>query len=129
MSTLTALGTLAATTNKSSGGSPLSFLFPLLLVGAFYFLLIRPQRNRAKQSQQMRQELAPGVEVLTTFGLYATVIAVEDSAVVLEVAPGVHSRYSPQVVSKVLTPAEPAPDAPAEPVVPEPTPAEPSAEA
>lgn len=101
---LSALAPLAKTATKSSGSSYTGFIFILLLIAVFYFLVIRPQRQRQKAMLETRRNLEPGVEVLTTFGLYASVVEVEDDAIVLEVAPGVRSRYSPQVVARVISP-------------------------
>ncbi len=91
--------------SKNGGGSALSFVIPIIiLIALFYFLLIRPQRKRSQQMQNVRSNLVPGVEVMTTFGLYATVVEVRDNEVVLEVAPGVHSRFASAAVGKVITP-------------------------
>ncbi len=105
--------------SKSSGGSSLTLLiFPLILV-AGYMLLVRPQRNRQRQMVDMRNKIEPGVEVVTTAGLIATVVATDDETVTLEIAPGVHSRFLRQAVVRVVVdepvepepPVEPAPDA------------------
>lgn len=88
-----------------SGGNALANLLPLLLiVAAFFFLLIRPQRARAKQMQQVLASLAPGVDVMTTSGMFATVTAVDDEAVTLELAPGVHVRFLRGAIAKVVSP-------------------------
>jgi preprotein translocase subunit YajC len=42
----------------------------LLLVVAFYFLLIRPQKNRQKKHAAMVSAVAPGTEVMTTAGIF-----------------------------------------------------------
>jgi preprotein translocase subunit YajC len=76
--------------------------FALILV-AFYLLILRPQRARARMAQQMKARLAPGVDVLTTSGIHATVSAVEDDVVVLEVAPGVNVRFASAAIGRVLT--------------------------
>ena len=47
--------------------------FALILV-AFYFLILRPQRARAKQAEQLQAKLAPGAEIMTTSGIFATVL-------------------------------------------------------
>jgi preprotein translocase subunit YajC len=115
---LTAGQLLAAGSKKTdksgSGGSSLSFIIPIIiLIALFYFLLIRPQRKRTQQMQQVRSNLVPGVEVMTTFGLYATVVEVRDNEVVLEVAPGVRSRFASAAVGKVITPEDGSGAAPA----------------
>ena len=85
---------------------------PLLLIGAvFYLLILRPSQARAKAAQRVQAELAPGVEVLTTAGLYATVAEVRDDSVLLEVAPGVTSRYARAAVARVIPPPAPEEDA------------------
>ncbi|GAA0317668.1 preprotein translocase subunit YajC [Actinoallomurus spadix] len=97
---LTALTHVAA---AKSGGNPLMSLLPLILiVVVFYFLLIRPQRRRQQQQAQLQNQIVPGQRVMTTAGLLATVAAVEDDAIVLEIAPGVEARFVKQAVSQVL---------------------------
>ena len=61
----------------------------MLILVAFYLLIIRPQRARAKAAQQLQDSLAPGVEVMTTAGLYGTLTEIRDDSVLLEVSPGV----------------------------------------
>ncbi|HLZ38066.1 MAG TPA: preprotein translocase subunit YajC [Mycobacteriales bacterium] len=81
----------------------LTTLLPLILLAAvFYLLILRPQRVRQRQLAQTQSALAPGARVMTTGGLYATVSAVEDDAVLLEVAPGVVCRYVKPAVARVL---------------------------
>jgi preprotein translocase subunit YajC len=80
-----------------------SALLPFVIILlAFYLLLIRPARTRARQQQQLQSSLAVGQEVMTTSGLYATVVAVEDDAVLLEASPGTHTRWAKQAVARVL---------------------------
>ena len=65
----------------------------VVLFGLLYFVMIRPQRNRQRQAQQMQNTVRPGQRVRTTAGMYATVVDADDQDVVLEVAPGVHMRF------------------------------------
>ncbi|GAA3833229.1 preprotein translocase subunit YajC [Sphaerisporangium flaviroseum] len=83
-----------------------SFVPLILLVVVFYFLLIRPQRKRQQEQAQMQSSLTPGSRVMTTTGLFATVAAVEDDDVVLEIAPGVQTRWIKAAIGRVLTPVE-----------------------
>jgi preprotein translocase subunit YajC len=95
---LTALTQLAA--QKSN---PLVTLLPVILIGVvFYFLLFRPQRRRQQQQQQMQRQIQPGQRVMTTAGMLADVVAVEDDAVVLEIAPGVEVRFVKAAIGQVL---------------------------
>ena len=74
----------------------------LVLIGAFYFILIRPQRNRQKEMKSLLSRLAPGQQVMTTAGLFATVTSIDGDHVMLEIAPGVHVRYMAAAVAKVV---------------------------
>jgi preprotein translocase subunit YajC len=76
-----------------------------LIIVAFYFLLIRPQRNRAKQQQALVAALAPGAEVMTTAGIFGQVAAVTPEQISVEIAPGVFMRIVPAAIAKVIEPA------------------------
>ncbi len=103
---LAALGPLAA----SSSGSSLGAIIPLVLIVLVgYFLLVRPARARQREMSSVRSRITPGAQVQTTAGLLATVVSVEDDIVVLEVAPGVHSRYLAAAIARIITP-EPMPE-------------------
>jgi preprotein translocase subunit YajC len=85
------------------GGQALQqLLFFALLVFGLYVLAIRPQRARAKALAQVRAALEPGRRVMTTAGIHATVAAVEEGVVVLEVAPGVLVRFADAAVVRLL---------------------------
>jgi preprotein translocase subunit YajC len=94
---------LAATSSKaSSGSSSYLLLFIIVLFVLFYFVAIRPQRNRQRRVQQTQNELAPGQRVRTTAGMYATISAIDGDDILLEVAPGVEVRYLRRAVMEVL---------------------------
>jgi preprotein translocase subunit YajC len=85
----------------------LAGLLPFLLIlVAFYFLIIRPARNRQRAHQQLSSAMRVGQQVLTTSGLYATVAAIEDDAILLEVAPGVTTRWAKPAVARIVTPQD-----------------------
>jgi preprotein translocase subunit YajC len=91
---------LLADTGTSSNGL-LTFLPILLLVVAFYFLLIRPQGKRRRDALALQSKIGPGDEVQTVGGLYGTVTDVDDESVTLEAAPGVHLRFLRGAIAKV----------------------------
>lgn len=95
---LTALTQLAA--GKSN---PLVTLLPIIVIGlVFYFLLFRPQRRRQQQQAEMQRQIQPGQRVITTAGMLATVVAIDDDGVVLEIAPGVEARFVKQAIGQVI---------------------------
>lgn len=85
----------------SSNLTPIILL--VVLGGFFYLFILRPQRRKQADAAQMQRTLAPGAEVMTTAGLYATVVDVADDVVTLEVSPGVTHRYVRAAISKVLS--------------------------
>lgn len=92
---------LAAST-KSSSTNLLPILIIVVLFGILYMTMIRPQRNRQRQAQQMQTTVTPGARIRTTAGMYGTVKSVEDQDVVVEVAPGVNIRMLRRAVMDVV---------------------------
>ncbi len=104
------MGNTLLAASSSKGGSPFTLIIILVLIfGVFYFLMIRPQRNRQRQVMQAQGAVTPGQRVRTTAGMDGTVTAVEDGDVVIEVAPGVEIRYLKRAIMDVLSDA-PEPD-------------------
>ena len=85
-----------------SGAAVQQLLFFALLVFGLYVLAVRPQRARAKALAAVRASLEPGRRVMTTAGIHATVVSVEDGVAVLEIAPGVHVRFADAAVVRLL---------------------------
>ncbi|MFE9690921.1 preprotein translocase subunit YajC [Micromonospora sp. NPDC005806] len=94
----------------AAGGGGAGGLTPILMIallfGVMYFMMIRPQQKRRREAEQMQSALSPGDEVVTIGGLYGTVTDVDDETVLLEVAPGVQSRYARPAVARVVNRAE-----------------------
>lgn len=106
---------LAATKNNGSNGfGTLALLGIVVLV---FVVFTRSQRTKQRRALEQRRAIEVGVEVVTTAGLIAHVVDMDDETVTLEIAPGVHSKYLRQAVVRVVEP--PGPDDP-EPDDPEP---------
>ncbi len=58
----------------------------LLIVPIFYFLVIRPQQQQRRKTQDMLGSLKTGDRVLTTGGIYGTIVGFRDGVVQLQVA-------------------------------------------
>lgn len=76
---------------QPGAGSFITTLLPFILIfGIFYLLVIRPQQKRQRQLQQEREELLNslkvGDKVVTSGGIYGTIVAVRDSTVTLRIA-------------------------------------------
>ena len=112
MSTLQSLTSVfaAASENQNSGGS---FLVTLLFMGAIgaamYFLMIRPQRRRLKETQELQRAIGEGDEVITNAGIFGFVNAIDGDIVWLEIAEGTEIRVSRSSLLRRINPAvEPA---------------------
>jgi preprotein translocase subunit YajC len=84
------LDLLAQSDAGQTGGSLIGLALPVLMLVGFYFLLIRPQRNRQRTQQALLASLEVGDEVMTTGGIFGTIIEIdEDEGVItVEIAPG-----------------------------------------
>jgi len=73
-----------------AGGGPQSFLIQIvpfvLIIGIFWFLLIAPARRQRRQTQQMLDNLKAGDKILTSGGIYGTIVSLTDDIVRLRIA-------------------------------------------
>ena len=84
MITVFANGTQSAAQGTAQP-SLLSSLLPIvLMIAIFYFLLIRPQKKREKETRRMLDEMRSGDEIITIGGIMGTVLNVKDDRVVIE---------------------------------------------
>jgi preprotein translocase subunit YajC len=74
-----------------------------LMVLAFYFLIMRPQRKRQQAVAKTLSELTPGTRVMLGSGLFGTVVGVGQKQVVLEISPGNELTVLKQAVARVVT--------------------------
>ncbi len=84
------------------GGGMMGLLFPILLIGVMYFLMIRPQMKRAKEHKAMLGQLAKGDEVLTNGGVAGTVTELGDNFITVEIADNVRIRVQKAAIANVL---------------------------
>lgn len=96
----------ALTTFFAQAAGPSSLLTsPLLLMvvvmGIFYVLLILPQQKQQKQVRQMRAALKNGDKVVTTGGIYGTIVGLEDDAVQLRIADQVKVKVARAAIASV----------------------------
>jgi preprotein translocase subunit YajC len=77
----------------------LQFL-PLFII--LYLLLIRPQQQQKKKLEAMLKELKKGDRVLTSGGIFGTVIGVDDAKAVLKIADDVKVEFSKSAIVQVL---------------------------
>ena len=76
------------------GGITPLILMLVVMVGFFYFFLIRPMRQREKKHDEMVEELDKGDEVITAGGMYGRVERIDDNSIVLKVESGALIRVT-----------------------------------
>ena len=67
-----------------AGGMGTTLIMLLVMVGVFYFMLIRPENKRKKEAEQMRSSVKKGDKVVTIGGITGVVVDVKDNRFVLE---------------------------------------------
>ena len=71
-------------TGTPSGGL-LSMVLPLvLIIGVFYFMIIRPENKRKKEAENLRASIKEGDEITTIGGIIGTVVSVKEEKFVIE---------------------------------------------
>ena len=106
---------LAAESESSSGGGLLGMLPLLALPLLAYFLLIRPNRRRMREQQDLQSALAVGDEIVTTAGIYGFITGFEGDRVWVEVDDDVQLRVARAAIQGKATPVEATDAAPASP--------------
>ena len=100
-----------APTGLLGGGGMGTPVMIVLMIGLFYFMLIRPQKRQEKERQKMISELRAGRRVVFAGGLTGTVVEAREHTFMIEVAPGVKIEVARGAVSRVLAEGESAKDA------------------
>ena len=89
-----------------------TILMLVIMVGVFYFMLIRPENKRKKEAEQMRSNLKTGDRIVTIGGITGTVVSVKDDRFVLETgADQVRIEFTKWALSTNETAAEAAAEA------------------
>jgi preprotein translocase subunit YajC len=87
------------------GGGSASIITSLIpfaaIIAIFYFLIIRPQNKKQKETQRMLEALKKGDKVVTIGGVHGTIQSVKDKTVIVRVDENVKMEFSRSAVSSV----------------------------
>ncbi|GAB2745838.1 hypothetical protein GCM10027038_49830 [Arthrobacter bambusae] len=80
------------------------------MLGVFIFMMFRRNKKTQQQQAKLQSQFAPGVDVMTSFGLFGRIVSMDDAEnkVVLELSPGNLATVHRQAVTKIVEPAEEA---------------------
>jgi len=83
----------------------------IVILAALVFFMFRNSRKRRRDQDETRSKMVPGAEVMTNFGLYGTLVSVDetDNTALIETSPGHVVKVHRQVLARVVEPtvAEP----------------------
>ena len=92
----------AQSAGDAGSQSPFFQFIPLVLIlGVFWFLIIRPQQKKQKEHMRMVESLKKGDKVVSNGGIFGTIVKVGDDRITLEVASKVHINLERQQVSRM----------------------------
>ena len=74
----------------------------VVLLIAFWLLLVRPQRNQARRQQELIRSLEVGDEIVSAGGLYGTINRIEDDDLIVEIAPQIEVRMARGAVAGLV---------------------------
>jgi len=88
---------------RPQGASFITALVPFILVFViFYLLIVMPQKNRQKKHQNMVEQLKPGDQIITSGGIYGTIMGVQPDRIELKVAANVKIDITKSSVAVIL---------------------------
>jgi preprotein translocase subunit YajC len=82
----------------------------ILVIVIFYMLVILPSRKRQKRHQNMVELLKPGDKVVTSGGIYGTVMGTQKDKIELKISANVKIDLAKSAVAVILTPEQSKPE-------------------
>jgi preprotein translocase subunit YajC len=81
-----------------------------IALAAFVFFQFRNSRKRQRETAERQTQMVPGVEIMTNYGLYGTILSVDEdtNVALIETTPGTVLKIHRQTILKVVEPEEPA---------------------
>jgi preprotein translocase subunit YajC len=81
-----------------------SMLPIVMIIGVFYFLIIRPQSKKLKEHQTMLSAVAKGDQVITSGGIFGTVVRIEkdNNIIFVEIAETVRIKVRQDAIAEII---------------------------
>ncbi len=80
-----------------------TWIWLVVLVVAFYFLLIRPQRQRTKTQQDLLGNLQRGDEIVTVGGIFGRIKAVSGESIIVTISSGVDIKITKSAIARKIS--------------------------
>lgn len=101
---LTAFAQGAQEAPQAMGGGTFTIIYLIAMVAIFYFLLIRPQKKRQRETANMLDNLQVNDEVVTAGGIKGNIVSIKEDSVIIETgADRTKITFEKSAISRVLT--------------------------
>jgi len=98
---------MAAPAGGEGAGNPLISFLPLIaIVAIFYFLILRPQNKKQKETQKMLSALKKGDRVVTIGGIHGVIQSVKESTVIIKVDENTKLEFNRSAIANVSSQAK-----------------------
>ncbi|MBK9246778.1 MAG: preprotein translocase subunit YajC [Ignavibacteria bacterium] len=82
----------------------LSTILPFAaIILIFYFMMIRPQQKRQKETKAMLESMKKGDRVITSSGIHGTITNIEDNIITVQIAENTQVRFEKIAVTTIVT--------------------------
>ena len=82
------------------------FQFPIipyiLIIGIFYFLVLKPQKEKQKQHKEMQDNIKKNDQIVTSSGIHATVVNVKDKTVIVRIDDNAKIEIDREAIAQVI---------------------------
>ena len=101
---LTAFAQGAQAAPQAAGSGTFTIIYLIAMVAIFYFLLIRPQKKRQRETANMLDNLQVNDEVVTAGGIKGNIVSIKEDSVIIETgADRTKITFEKSAISRVLT--------------------------
>ncbi len=90
----------------ASSGGYMQFGFIALMIGVFYFFMIRPQQKKSKDQETFRSGLKPGDGVQTIGGLHGRIASIEEDGTVVLIVDRIRMKFEKSAIQGISTKAD-----------------------
>ena len=91
----------------AEGGLMSTLIMFALIIGIFYFLILRPQQKRQKERQKLLDSVKKGDKVVTAGGMHGTVAGLDEKSLLIQVADNIKLKFDRSAVSTIVREGEP----------------------
>ena len=102
LSLLSAMAAPEASAAGSTGSMMTTFVTFGLIIVIFYFLIIRPQKKRDRETKEMLASIKKGDKVVSIGGIHGTVVVVKETTVVVKVDDNTRLEFSRNAISSIV---------------------------